>query len=247
MIEYGGLALAGLIVFGIGLLKFAPTRLGERSAEILLAMISGICLLFILGRAFEPVAGEPGGAIARLAALWVGALCGYIVYRLYRLRVPPQPERSRLRPGPRLPPGYEAESGRMDQLFRAMRADIKGGTLSPEKKQAYLKALKENDALLKQYRRQMPPQAVPPHLPPEYAALSREADQTFQAMKDAVARGTEPSRQDALKLESYAMRMGELDEAMFWKTQRQGRMLRSVGFVLAALFLVYLVIQFLAV
>jgi hypothetical protein len=232
MIEYAGLALAGLIVFGIGLLKFSPIRAGERGAEILLAIISGICLLFILGGAFEPAAGRPGGAIARLAALWVGAVCGYIVYRLYRLRVPPQPERSRLQPGPRLPPGYEAENRRMDQLFQAMRADMKGGTLSPEKKQAYLKALKENDALLKQYRRQMPPQPVPPHLPPEYAGLSREADRTFQAMKDAVARGEEPSEQD---------------EAMLQKTQRQGRVLQRVGFVLAALFLVYLVIQFLAV
>ena len=106
-----------------------------------------------------------------------------------------------------------------------------------------MKTLQENDALLKQYRRNMPPALA--HLAPEYAALSGEADRTFQAMKDAVARGEEPSEQDCLKLESLARRMGEHDEAMLLKRQRQGRMVKRAGFALAALFLVYLVIQFL--
>jgi hypothetical protein len=74
MIEYSGYALCGLIVFGLGLLKSSPIRAGERSAELVLAIISGIALLFILASAFEPVAGGPDDAIARLAALWVGAL-----------------------------------------------------------------------------------------------------------------------------------------------------------------------------
>ena len=120
MIEYGGLALAGLIVFGIGLLKFSPIRPGERSAEILLAMISGICLLFILGGAFEPVAGGPGGAIARLAVLWVGALCGYLVYRLLPKRAPEPP---------RMSAEYRVATRRIDQAFEAMQADAARGAL----------------------------------------------------------------------------------------------------------------------
>jgi hypothetical protein len=246
MLEFFGLALAGTIVFLIGLARLSPIRAGDRTAEIVLAIFSALTLAAALVNALDTSApsGDKLAAAGRMFALCVGAVCGYLVYRLYRRRVP---ERSRLRPGPRLPPGYEAASQRMGQLLQAARADRARGTLSEEKKQAYLKALEENKALLDQHRRSLPPLPDPASLPPEYVALSREADQTFQALKDAAARGIEPSPQDALKLESYAMRMAEQDEAMFQKTQRQWRMTQRVGYVLAALALAYLVIQFLAV
>jgi hypothetical protein len=249
MLEFFGLALAGTIVFLIGLARLSPIRAGDRTAEIVLAIFSALTLAAALVNALDTSApsGDKLAAAGRMFALCVGAVCGYLVYRLYRRRVPPQPERSRLRPGPRLPPGYEAASRRMGQLLEAARADRTRGTLSEEKKQAYLKALEENKALLDLHRRSLPPLPDPASLPPEYVALSREADQTFQAMKDAAARGIQPSPQDALKLESYAMRMAEQDEAMFQKTQRQWQMTQRAGYVLAALALLYLVIQFLAV
>ncbi len=111
MIEYGALALGGLIVFGIGLAKLSPIRPGERGAEILLAIFSGVALLSML-------LGGPDGAMARVGAFWFGALCGYVVYRL----VP-----KRASEPPRMSAQYHAATRRIDRAFEALKADAPGG------------------------------------------------------------------------------------------------------------------------
>jgi hypothetical protein len=111
MIEYGASALGGLIVFGIGLAKLSPIQPGERAAEVLLAIISGLALLSML-------LDGPSGAMARVAAFWFGALCGYVVYRLVPKRVPEPP---------RMSAQYHAATRRIDRAFEALKADAAGG------------------------------------------------------------------------------------------------------------------------
>jgi hypothetical protein len=110
MMEYGGLALSGLIVFGIGMLRLSPTRPGERSAEILLAIISALCLL-------SGVFGATDGATGRLAAAWTGAVCGYLIYRLLPKRAPEPP---------RMSAQYHAATRRIDEAFEALKVDAAG-------------------------------------------------------------------------------------------------------------------------
>ena len=86
------------------------------------------------------------------------------------------------------------------------------------------------------------PRREPDHAPrsAKYLALSRQADETFQAMKDAAARGEEVSREDALKLESYAKRMVEFDHP-----RRPLQHFKLILAVATALFVLYLLFAYL--
>jgi preprotein translocase subunit SecG len=84
-----------------------------------------------------------------------------------------------------------------------------------------------------------------PQLPPEYVALSRRMDETFKAMKDKVARGGEPSQQDALTLTSYTKMVDESSEAMLQQIRRESRMVKMAALAIMAFFLIYMVIAIL--
>ena len=120
MLENGAWALAGLIGFGLGLLKLSPIRPGERAAEVLLALFSAVALLFTLGEAFGLVTAGPAGGNARVAAFWVGTVLGYAVYRLL-------PKRAAQSEPPRMSAEYHAATRQIDEAFEALKADAGRG------------------------------------------------------------------------------------------------------------------------
>ena len=120
MLENGGWALAGLIAFGLGLLKLSPIRPGERAAEVVLALISAFALLLTVGEAFGLVVPGPAGGNARVMAFWVGAGLGYLLYRLL-------PKRAARPEPPRMSAEYHAATRQIDEAFEGLKADAARG------------------------------------------------------------------------------------------------------------------------
>jgi hypothetical protein len=161
MIELLGVALGGFVVFFIGLAKHSPLRPGQRTAEVLLAIVSVIALVFLALGAVDLVLRphEPDfGAAARLFALYIGFASGYFSYRIFRRRLEHKARETAPANEPSMSPEYHAANRRMDEIFEALRAESANSrslSRGGRELESYARMIEESgEALLKEAQRE---------------------------------------------------------------------------------------------